>query len=464
LTYWVTKTFLIATVFGVGTALVGAGPGRGAAITVVHTVVLTVYYWSLSPVGLPSHPQWLDLEHTWTTGVPVHFGVVYLGYLGALLLWRGRAPAPLDRAAARPDALLALGAAVAMVVLAGGLASLASWDFPGLTYFVTRLLITFPLVLLWQAVAGRSPVASAAGAVVLALAWTVYGQFLSPLGLPASPYRIFHEAPPPATVEWLDYRHLWLIDFPIFLAVAAVVLQAASVARPADLRLPRAAGPRLAALAAPLALAVPPLVGLAFVDSGGTRLERGGWLSGDLAPTTASMRLAGEDAGGRVTPLPPHDRLSIDATIAPRSGAPYRVTVRRPLVDDPLGRFTTWWGVGVDVWHHGRSGIGTSRIPATRSDVAVFGIGDVARGGRTVARGVPVHAMTTGHGLELDVGDPDVPVAGLPDGHLRVRWDAYAGGAVRQDGTRYAIGGVVLALALALALAAVGRQAVGARG
>src|SRR5581483_6581250 len=63
-TYWVTKTFLIATVFGVGTALVGAGPGRGAAITVVHTVVLTVYYWSLSPVGLPSHPQWLDLEHT----------------------------------------------------------------------------------------------------------------------------------------------------------------------------------------------------------------------------------------------------------------------------------------------------------------------------------------------------------------------------------------------------------------
>src|SRR5919202_2717096 len=89
-TYWVTKTFLIATVFGLGTAWLGLGAGRGAIITAVHTVVLTVYYWSLSPIGLPSHPEWLDLEHTWVTGVPVHFGVIYLGYLTALWLWRRR--------------------------------------------------------------------------------------------------------------------------------------------------------------------------------------------------------------------------------------------------------------------------------------------------------------------------------------------------------------------------------------
>lgn len=66
-TYWITKTFLIATVFGLGTAWLGMGIGRGAAITAVHTVVLTAYYWSLSPIGLPSHPEWLDLEHTWVT-------------------------------------------------------------------------------------------------------------------------------------------------------------------------------------------------------------------------------------------------------------------------------------------------------------------------------------------------------------------------------------------------------------
>lgn len=86
-TYWITKALLIATVFGLGTAWLGVGPARGAVITVVHTAVLTVYYWSLSPVGLPSNPTWLDLEHTWATGVPIHFGVIYLGYL--LALWGG---------------------------------------------------------------------------------------------------------------------------------------------------------------------------------------------------------------------------------------------------------------------------------------------------------------------------------------------------------------------------------------
>src|SRR3712207_4387712 len=44
-TYWITKTFLIATVFGLGTAWLGSGAGRGAVITLVHTLVLTIYYW-----------------------------------------------------------------------------------------------------------------------------------------------------------------------------------------------------------------------------------------------------------------------------------------------------------------------------------------------------------------------------------------------------------------------------------
>ncbi|MDQ3823364.1 MAG: hypothetical protein M3321_09010, partial [Actinomycetota bacterium] len=106
-TYWITKTFLIATVFGLGTAWLGTGVVRGAVISFVHTVVLTVYYWTLSPIGLPSHPDWLDLEHTWITGVPVHFAVIYLGYLVALWIWRRR---PLDDAPAGRDALAALAA------------------------------------------------------------------------------------------------------------------------------------------------------------------------------------------------------------------------------------------------------------------------------------------------------------------------------------------------------------------
>jgi hypothetical protein len=90
-TYWVTKTFLIATIFGLGTAWFGIGPDRGAVRTVVHTLVLTVYYWTFSPIGLPSVPTWLDLEHTWiTTGLPIHFGVIYAGYLLTLWAWRRR--------------------------------------------------------------------------------------------------------------------------------------------------------------------------------------------------------------------------------------------------------------------------------------------------------------------------------------------------------------------------------------
>ncbi|HWC33068.1 MAG TPA: hypothetical protein VG709_08075, partial [Actinomycetota bacterium] len=141
-TYWVTKTFLIATVFGLGTAWVGIGAGRGAAITLVHTVVLTVYYWTLSPIGLPSSPVWLDLEHTWITGVPIHFAVIYLGYLAALWLWRRRGAADVEERTDRaPFGTSALVVGLAITIAAGGIASLALTDFPGVTWFLTRVLI-----------------------------------------------------------------------------------------------------------------------------------------------------------------------------------------------------------------------------------------------------------------------------------------------------------------------------------
>lgn len=75
----------------------------------VHTLVLAIYYWSFSPIGLPSSPEWLDLGHTWVTGVPVHFGVIYLGYLLALWLWRRRTEGPGDDSAAGETATTALG-------------------------------------------------------------------------------------------------------------------------------------------------------------------------------------------------------------------------------------------------------------------------------------------------------------------------------------------------------------------
>src|SRR5688500_8622027 len=56
-TYWVTDALLMATVFGLGTAWLGVGLTRGAVLTAIHVLLLTTYYWTLSPIGLPGQPE-----------------------------------------------------------------------------------------------------------------------------------------------------------------------------------------------------------------------------------------------------------------------------------------------------------------------------------------------------------------------------------------------------------------------
>jgi hypothetical protein len=460
-TYWITKTFLIATVFGLGTAWLGTGLVRGAVISFVHTIVLTVYYWTLSPIGLPSHPDWLDLEHTWITGVPVHFAVIYLGYLLALWIWRRR---PVDDAPAARDALAALVAGLVIVVVAGALASLAVADFPGFTWFLVRLLITVPFLIFWWAAAGRDVPAAVGGAITLAFVWGAYGHFLSPSGLPDFPLRITSEEPPPADVEWLGYRDLWLISFPIYLLVAGAVLTAAV---PLLTRARLHAAPALAAL---VLVAAPPLIAIPFADASGdnatieargaAQVEDGEWYSNEFGRGDAELTLQATDQGGRVTPLPPHDRIEIEARVEHPDGATYEIAATEPLVDDPIGRHGTWWGVGLDEWHHGESGVGTEKLPAVHSEVALFAVGEVRRDGELVAGAVPIHVMTTDEPypgrLELHVGDEQTPVVGLPDERLRVVWSDYSGGAEKKT-DRHLIGSVVLVILLGLALAATTR-------
>lgn len=66
--YWITKTFLITSVFSLVTAFFGIGLAQGAIGTLVHTAILEVYYQWLSPIGLPREAQWLDFDHLWITG------------------------------------------------------------------------------------------------------------------------------------------------------------------------------------------------------------------------------------------------------------------------------------------------------------------------------------------------------------------------------------------------------------
>ena len=456
--YWITKTFLIATVFALGTAWLGTGVVRGAVIAFVHTVILTVYYWTLSPIGLPSHPDWLDLEHTWITGVPVHFAVIYLGYLVALWLWRRR---PLEDAPAARDAKAALVAGAVIVVVAGAVASVAVGDFPGVTWFVVRLLITVPFLIFWWAAAGRDWPAAVGGAITLAFIWGAYGHFLSPSGLPDFPLRITSEEPPPADVHWLGYRELWLISFPIYLLVGGAVLGATV---PLLTRVRLRAAPAAAALlvvAAPLVIAIP----LADADADNARVasngqahvEQGEWYSDDFADAEAELTVSATDQGGRVTPLPPHDIVSVEARVTHPDGDTYEIVADKPLVDDPLGRHGTWWGVGLDEWHHGESGVGTERLSAIHSEVALFAVGEVRRGGELVAAGAPVHVMTAEDGLpgrlELNVGDEQTPVPGLPEERLRVVWDDFSGGSEKKS-DRHLIGTTVLVLLLVLGLVA----------
>ncbi len=243
-------------------------------ITAVHTLVLTVYYWTFSPIGLPSSPDWLDFEHTWFTGLPIHFGVIYLGYLATLWLWRRRAVV-VDRPPGR-EALVALVAGVAVVVIAGGVSSLVLYDWPGMTYYLVRLLITVPFLLLWFALAGRDWLAAMAGAVTLAFIWATYGEYLGPVGLPETPLRILDQEPPPATSGWLDYRETWLISLPVYLIAMTVVLLGAAALLAADgRRRPRRGRASIAAPVGIVAAVVAPLL-LAniWVDSGGENASR----------------------------------------------------------------------------------------------------------------------------------------------------------------------------------------------
>jgi hypothetical protein len=475
-TYWITKTFLIATVFGLGTAWLGIGLERGAVITAVHTLVLTVYYWTLSPIGLPSHPSWLDLEHTWLTGVPIHFGVIYLGYVVALWLWRRRQrivvlTEPVGSVAI--DARDALAVGIGIVVVAGIAESLVITEFVGVTWFVVRLLIAVPFILAWWATAGRDRAAAVGGGLTLALIFATYGHFLGPVGLPSTNLRLIGQDPPPAIVHWLTYRQEFLAVLPVTIAIAVIGLLIVSawrakgwppigVSRTA-LGISVMAVLVLLGLGAVAAANTGPSDDQATLTSAGTaRIEKGQYYDNDFSQTTGDLHLVAANRNPRVTPLPPRDEVDLRATVTGPDGTHYSVTSTQPIVDDPLGRFGTWWGVGFDEWNHGRSGIGTSKIGPTHSDVAIFALGELSANGKPIAAGVPIHAMTMNDPmgrLELDIGDPAIPLPGVPDGHLRAVWSNFSGGRGRAaEYAQYALGTAVLIAILALAITATRRE------
>jgi hypothetical protein len=176
-------------------------------------------------LGLPDDPEWLDLTHTWITGVPIHFAVIYIGYLVALWMWRKSDAGDIDYVGARPLVNSALIAALIVVILSGLLGSWALGQFVGATWFVTRLLIVFMFFLFCFAYIPQSGSGIVMGSLTLALILTAYSHYLGPLGLPGE-WRLFENFTPHTEPYWLNYQELWLKQFPIYLITSMLGLWA----------------------------------------------------------------------------------------------------------------------------------------------------------------------------------------------------------------------------------------------
>lgn len=468
-TYWATDTFLIAAVFGIGTALIGLGVGRGAVVAAVQAVVLTVYYWTLSPIHVPSSPEWLDLQHTWVTGVPVHFGVYYLGYLMALWLWRRRrhVTEPAAARSLRADVAAAVVVGAVVVILSGVGQAVALGEGLGLTWFVQRTVIASVFTMLWWAAAGRDRAAAVGGAITLAFVLLTYSHFLSPVGLPDMDLRILSPDSPPASSHWLSWVDEWIVAFPITLLAALGVYLFA--ARWHSSGWSRVGLERRQVAAVAVAVAVIAVVGGVAAAEGGPDdhevelVSAGAPVISDGIPVSGpagegELRLFVQDRNPRVTPLPPHDRVQLVAALVDSDGNRYEIEATEPMVSEPHGRHTTFGGVGFDKWNHGRSGIGSDERPGVRSEITVFALGKVRRDGEVIAAGVPVHVFTLDDGVEMHVGDGTAPVTGLPGGQLTAAWPGRDGTSPEGHQRSHNALGVVVLIALIVLVIAANRE------
>jgi hypothetical protein len=411
-TYWVTKTFLIMTIYMVGTSLMGVGLWQGVVITAVHTVVLTAYYDWFAPVGLPQEPEWLDMNHLWITGVPAHFLAIFAGYLGALWIWRRNGlPEDLNTPASRGALSFALVGSV-LILAADGVIThgLLFRAFPGFTYFVQHLLMTVVFLLAWNAVVGFDLTGKIVGALVLSLIWLGYGMYLGPTGLPQE-------------VRYLGYEDLWQRSWPGALVASLIGIFLAG----AFLK------PRTVVAAAVLLLLGLPSVsradGLpASASASGDCMQITGPDPVDMSHSltgTGSIDVKVVEKGNRWSHVQNTDEVSVSCRWT-AGGVEWQVEIARPMPRHPLGKYTVWNGVVFRHEMHGHTGIGTSKLPLVKPDIALWGWARVLRNGQEISRMSPAHVMVMSEdpmkGVMLEVDTEDKGLVGAPDGYLTVMW------------------------------------------
>ena len=429
-TYWITKSFLISTVFIIGTAFLGIGITQGLILTAVHTAILEVYYEWLAPIGLPQEPQWLDDNHLWVTGVPVHYLAILTGYFIALWVWR-RSSGGLEREARRDDdradraAPLAISSlvATAVILLLSGIIThaLLMGEFPGITYFVQHLLIGFVFLYLWSAYVGLGGAGWIVGAMMLALVWTTYGIYLGPTGLPDK-------------VHYLTFHQHWSRVFPGDFVSALIGLFVVTRFLP---RFGGRAAQGAAAVAALLVL-VPgeaeakPRGLHASASASGEAVRVTGPNPVDMAsaqPANGSISIRVVEGGNRWSHVQAKDWIALTADFTGADGR-YRVLVDKAMPRHPLGSYTTWNGVALSHDMHGETGIGTAKLPLMKPEISLYGWGKVWRNGQLISAMAPVHAMVSTKapmaGIMLEVDTEEKTLRDVPDGYLTVHWPSVA--------------------------------------
>ena len=425
-TYWITKSFLIAVVYIIGTAILGIGILRGIIITVVHTLVLEIYYQWFAPIGLPQEPWWLEFRDLWIPGYFVHFLVIFSGYLIALWIWiRSRQMKVIENAISLPAVIYALILSVGVLVVDGLITQgLLLRNFPGWTFFLQHLLIAFVFLAVWTAFIGLDRRGAFAAALLLSLVWTTYSMYLGPIGLPNRP------------PSYLGYTDLWLKSFPGAFVSIFAALWILRVFMPISLRTGLKS---LAVLLVGASLMLPNSI-LASehnpVGGGMTAAARasgtGSMIVGSdpynlnsAQSMNGSINISVNDIGNRWSPVQNKDIIQVEANFS-TNGSNYRIVIDKPMPRHPLGNYATWMGVAYNHSMHGDTGIGTNKVEKVKPEIAVWGFATVERNGEVIAKMAPAHVMVMSKeplkGITLEVSAEDKDLVGAPEGYLHVMW------------------------------------------
>lgn len=129
------------------------------------------------------------------------------------------------------------------------------------------------------------------------------------------------------------------------------------------------------------------------------------------------------DKGDMQSPLQNIDEVSVSAKFSAHN-SDYEISIDEPMLSH--GRLPTWFGVGYNQKMHGKTNIGTNRLPEVEADVIIWGWSKIFKDGQQIHTKVPanIKVMRKGplSGITLMIGTEEKTLSDIPDGYLHIRW------------------------------------------